>query len=100
MYAYCVSIDPRNDRQNNQTTLIEPVGEVVWEWGQDTPYIHQSAPPSMRQTVYCICTEMHTTYMYMYHLGQYSAVATSHNYMLFFKECPIPISSVPISSTS
>ena len=34
-----------------------------------------------------------------------SAVATSHNYMSFFKECPIPISSVhmfliPISSTS
>ena len=31
---------------------------------------------------------------------QYSAVATSHNYMPFFKECPIPISSIPISSTS
>ena len=29
-----------------------------------------------------------------------SAVATSHNYMSFLKECPIPISSVPISSTS
>ena len=27
-------------------------------------------------------------------LTQYSAVATSHNYMLFFKECLIPISSV------
>ena len=51
MYAYYVSVDPRNDRQKDQTTLIEPVGEVVWEWGQDTLYIHQSAPPSVRYTV-------------------------------------------------
>ena len=29
-------------------------------------------------------------------LIQYSAVATSHNYMFFLKECPIPISSIPI----
>ena len=36
MYAYYVSIGPRHDRQKDQTTLIEPVGEVVWEWGQDT----------------------------------------------------------------
>ena len=46
---------------------------------------------------------MHTTYMYIHHLrklAQMSAVATSHNHMPFFKECPIPISSVPISSTS
>ena len=42
MYAYYVSIDPRNDRQKDQTTLIEPVGEVVWECGQDTPYIHET----------------------------------------------------------
>ena len=48
---YYVSIDPRNDRQEDQTTLIEPIGGVVW--GQDymahpiygTPYIHQPAPP-------------------------------------------------------
>ena len=30
---YYVSIDPRNDRQEDQTTLIKPIGGVVW--GQD-----------------------------------------------------------------
>ena len=56
----------------------------------------------MRHTVYCICTEMHNIHVYApsRKLIQYSAVGTSHNYMLFFKECPIPITSVPISSTS
>ena len=29
-----------------------------------------------------------------------SVVATSHNYMPFFKECPIPISFISISSIS
>ena len=102
MYTYYVSIDPRNDRQKDQTTLIEPVDEVVWEWGQDTPYIHQSAPPSVRHTVLYLYWDAHNIHVYApsRKLIQYSAVATSHNYMLFFKECPIPISSVPISSTS
>ena len=41
----------------------------------------------------------YTVYAPSRKLIQYSAVVTSHNYM-FFKEYPIPISSVPISSTS
>ena len=51
---------------------------------------------------YCIsrCTQHTCTYAPSRKLTQMSAVALSHNYMSFFKECPIPISSVPISSTS
>ena len=58
---YYVSIDPRNDRQEDQTTLIEPIGGVVW--GQDYIMAHPSllhlgeAYCIGRRTQHtCICT--------------------------------------------
>ena len=100
MYATCIriSIDPRSDRQKDQTTLIEPVGGVVWRVGtyDKTHPMYTSLIHPVLDTLY-LYIRMHKPSR---KLTQYSAVATSHNYMSFFKECPIPISSVPINSTS
>ena len=60
---YYVSIDPRNDRQEDQTTLVEPIGGVVW--GQDymahpiyTSLLHLGEAYCIgRRTQHtCICT--------------------------------------------
>ena len=53
MYAYYVSIDPRNDRPKDQTTLIEPVGGVVW--GVRTRHTLYTPVCSTQCETYCIC---------------------------------------------
>ena len=92
MYATCISL---LTEEMIGTTLIEPVAGVVW--GVGTRHILYTPVFSTQCETYYICR---CTHIPSRKLTQYSAVATSHNYMLFFKECPIPISSVPISSTS
>ena len=89
MYATCISL--LTQEMIAKRTRLPYSGE----WGQDTSYIHQSSPPSVRHTI--------SVDAFTYNLGnlhnilQWLQVITT---CCFFKECPIPISSVPISSTS
>ena len=62
---YYVSIDPRNDRQEDQTTLIEPIGGVVW--GQD--YMAHPIYTSLFHPGEAYCIGRRTQHTCMHHLG-------------------------------
>ena len=99
VYALLCLLTQEMTGKRNQTTLIEPIGGVVW--GQDYT-AHPYTPVCSTQVRHTVSVDAHNIHVYapFRKFTQMSAVATYHNYMSFFKECPIPISSVPISSTS